>query len=139
MRALFVGSELSGGSIRRLLLADVGSDLFQFEPDGRYGVTASPEVLARKVAFLAAQASDGDRTLSFEKSDHRCHRVLGGNGDAYMHMVQHQMILDNLAFLLPGQRVEDRTQLPTRLPENGFPTPFGYENYVVLAVPFGMG
>src|SRR5437660_7597329 len=47
-----------------------------------------------------------------------------------MHMVQHQMILDNLAFLLPGQRVEDRTQLPTRLPENGFPTPFGYENYV---------
>ncbi len=42
------------------------------------------------------------------------------------------MTLDNLAFLLPGQRVEDRTQLPTRLPENGFPTPFGYENYVVL-------
>src|SRR2546422_7940834 len=29
---------------------------------------------------------------------------------------------DNLAFLLPGQRVEDHTQLPTRLPENGFPT-----------------
>jgi hypothetical protein len=56
-----------------------------------------------------------------------------------MHMVRHQMTLDNLAFLLPGQRVEDRTQLPTRLPENGFPTPFGYENYVVLAVPFGMG
>ena len=79
------------------------------------------------------------RTFPFEKSDHRCHRVLWGNGDAHMHMVRHQMALDNLAFLLPGQRVEDRTQLAACLPENGLPTPFGHENYVVLAVPFGMG
>jgi hypothetical protein len=56
-----------------------------------------------------------------------------------MHMVWHQMALDNLAFLLPGQRVEDRTQLPARLTENGLPTPFGHKNYVILAVPFGMG
>ena len=66
-------------------------------------------------------------------------RMFWGNGDAHMHMVRHQMALDNLTFFLPGQRVEDRTQLPARLPENGFPTPFGHENYVVLAVPFGMG
>ena len=91
-------------------------------------------MLARKVALLAAQASDGDRTLPFEKPDHRCHRLLGRNGDAHMHVVRHQMALDNLAFLLPGQRVEDRTQLPARLPENGLPTSFGHENYVVLAV-----
>ena len=44
------------------------------------------------------------------------------------------MTLDNLAFLLPGQRVEDRTQLPARLAEYGLPTPFGHENYVVLFV-----
>ena len=62
-----------------------------------------------------------------------------GGMAAHMHMVRHQMALDNLTFLLPSQRVEDRTQLPARLPENGFPTPFGHENYVVLAVPFGMG
>jgi hypothetical protein len=49
------------------------------------------------------------------------------------------MALDDLTFLLPGQRVEDHTQLPTRLLENGFPTPLGHKNYVVLAVPFGMG
>ena len=79
------------------------------------------------------------RTLPFEKPDHRCHWVFWGNGDAHMHMVRHQMTLDNLAFLLPGQRVEDRTQLPARLAENGLPTPFGHENYVILAVPFGMG
>ena len=63
----------------------------------------------------------------------------GGMAMHIMHMVRHQMALDNLAFLLPGQRVEDRTQLPARLPENGLPAPFGHKNYVVLAVPFGMG
>ena len=66
-------------------------------------------------------------------------RVFGGNGDARMHMVRHQMTLDNLAFFLPGQRVKDRTQLPARLAENGLPTPLGHENYVMLAVPFGIG
>ena len=60
-------------------------------------------------------------------------------GGMAMHMVRHQMALDNLAFLLPGQRVENRTQLPARLPEDGLPTPLGHENYVVLAVPFRMG
>ena len=30
-----------------------------------------------------------------------------GEWDAHMHVVRHQMTLDNLAFFLPGQRVED--------------------------------
>jgi hypothetical protein len=51
-----------------------------------------------------------------------------------MHMIRHQMALDNLTLLLPGQRVEDRTQLPACLPENGLSAPFGHKNYVVLAV-----
>jgi hypothetical protein len=53
-----------------------------------------------------------------------------------MHMVRHQMALDNLTLHLPGQRVEDRTQVAARLPENGLSAPFGHKNYVVLAVPF---
>ena len=56
-----------------------------------------------------------------------------------MHMVRHQMTLQNLAFFLPRQCVEDRTPLLPRLAKNGFPTPLGHENYMVLAVPFGMG
>src|SRR2546426_5472954 len=126
-------SELSGCSIRRLLLADVCSDLFQFEPDGRYCVIASPEMLARKVALLAAQASDGDRTLPFEKSDHRCHRVFGGNGDAHMHVIRHQMTLDNLAFLFAGPARGRSHPIAGALgTENGLPTPFGHENYWYL-------
>ena len=67
LRAYFLTSEASVVAIRGLLLADVLTDLLQFEPDGRYGVTASPEMLAGKIAFLAAQASYGDRTLPLEE------------------------------------------------------------------------
>jgi hypothetical protein len=42
-----------------------------------------------------------------------------------MHMVRHQMTFDNLTFLLPGQRAQDRTQLPARLPENSLPGRLG--------------
>jgi len=56
-------------------------------------------------------------------------------------MVWHQVPLNNLALLLLRQRMKDRTQLLTSLPEDGFPPSFGHEYYVVLAVPFlnGMG
>src|ERR1700733_6496570 len=64
MRALSVGSELSG-IIRGILLADVCADLLQLEPDGRYWVTASPEMLAREVSLFTGQAGDCDSTLHF--------------------------------------------------------------------------
>ena len=63
----------------------------------------------------------------------------GGMAMHICNMVRHQMALDDLTFLLPGQRVEDRTQLSARLPENRLPPRFRHENYVVLAVPLGMG
>ena len=50
-----VDSELSACSIRRVLLADVTADLFQFEPDGGYRITAGPEVFAGEVSFLATE------------------------------------------------------------------------------------
>ena len=78
-------------------------------------------MLAGKIAFLAAQASYGDRTLPLEEPDHGCHGVFWRNYDTHMHMVWHQMTLDNLALLLPGQSVEDRTQLLARRPENRLP------------------
>jgi SRSO17 transposase len=46
LRALLADSKLSDCSIRRFLLADVCADLFQFEPDGGYRVTAGPEMFA---------------------------------------------------------------------------------------------
>jgi hypothetical protein len=54
-------------------------------------------------------------------------------------MVWHQMSLNNLALLLPSQRVENRTQLSADLAEDDLPPSFGHEHNVVLAVPFRMG
>jgi hypothetical protein len=56
-----------------------------------------------------------------------------------VYMVWHQMPFENLAFLLPRQRVEDRTQLLTGLAEDDLPPPLGHEYHVILAVPFRMG
>jgi hypothetical protein len=53
--------------------------------------------------------------LPFQKPDHRSHRVLGGNRDTHVYMVRHQVPLQNLALFLPGQSVEDFSQVPTRL------------------------
>src|SRR6266851_2469604 len=89
LRASLVGSELTGCSIRCVLFADVGAYMLQFEPDGRYCVTAGPEVLAGEVSFFTAQASDRDGALPFQKADHRCHRVLGWNRYAHMDVIRH--------------------------------------------------
>jgi hypothetical protein len=53
-------------------------------------------MFARKIPLLAAQPGDGNRTLPFEKPDHRSHRMLRRNRDAHMHMVRHQMPFHSL-------------------------------------------
>src|SRR5438132_10093671 len=126
-RAFVNGSELSAVTIRAVLLADIAADLFQLKPDGRNGIAPGPEMLAREIPFLAAQPGNRNGALPFEKPDHRSHRVLGGNGDAHVHMVRHQMPFENLAFLLPRQPMENLSQMSACLTEDGFPPPFGHE------------
>ena len=94
-------SELSAASIRFFLFADVLADLFQLEPDRGDSVTAGPEMLAREVPLFPAQSGYGDGALPFQKSDHRSDRMLGGNGDTHMHVIRHQMTIENLALFLP--------------------------------------
>jgi hypothetical protein len=131
-----VGSELGACSIRYILVADVLADLVEFESDSRYRVAARPEMLAYEVPLLSAQPGDGNRALAFQKPDHRGHRMFLGYRDAHMHMVRHQVAFDNLALLLPGQSVEDRPQLTTRVPKDGFPAPLRLGHNMILAVPF---
>src|SRR5437899_1612491 len=110
-RAFVNASELSAGSIRVLLFADVLADLLQFKPDRGDGIATGPEMLAREIPLLAAQPGNSDSALPFQKPDHRRDRVLGGNRDTYVHVVWQQAPFDNLAFFLPGQRVENLSQL----------------------------
>jgi hypothetical protein len=92
-------------------------------------------MLAREVPLLAAQSGYGDGALPFQKSDHRRDRMLGGNRDAPMHVIRHHMAIQNLALFLPGQRVEDFSQLPTRLSKQHLAPSLGDEHDMVFAVP----
>src|SRR5499425_3408893 len=93
-------------------------------PPRGHCVTTGPEVLTREITLPAAQAGHRDRALPLEKADHRGHRVLRGNSDAHMHMVRHQVPFDDLALFLTCQRMEDFSQLPTRLTKEHFATSF---------------
>src|SRR5271157_4370574 len=95
-------SKRSAGSIRFFLFADVLADLLQLEPDRGYGVSTSPEMLAREVSLFATPSGYSDRALPFRKPDPRSHRVPGGNRDTPMDVVRHPMSIQNLALFLPG-------------------------------------
>jgi hypothetical protein len=121
------------GPVQNCLLADVLSDLLQFRtrrsiPCNRW----AERLLAGKVAFLDAQASDGDCALAFQEADHR--------RDAHMHMVRHQMPFKNLAFLLPRANPwKIWPKLTACLPEDCFLPPFWHEHRMVLASPIWNG
>ena len=138
-RAFANGSELPTCSIRVVLLADVLADLLQFKADRGDGVATGPEMLARKIPLFAAQPGNGDRALPFQEPDHRSDWMLRGNRDTHVHMVRHEVPLHNLAFFLPGQSVENLSQMSARLPEDRLTPPLGHKHNMVLAVPFRMG
>src|SRR5215468_2555193 len=99
--------EAAAVTIRGLLLADVFADLLQLEAHGGHGVPTGPKVLTREIPLLAAQAGHRYGALPFQKPDHRSDRILRRNRDAHVHVVRQQVSLDDLALLLPRQRVED--------------------------------
>jgi hypothetical protein len=92
-------------------------------------------MLAREISLFAAQSGYRYRALPFQKPNGRRHRVLGGDGDAHVHMVRHQMALQDLAFLLPGQGMEDFSQAPPRLTKQYLAPSLGNEHHMVFAVP----
>ena len=130
-----MGSKLSAAPIRFFLFADVLADLLQFEPDRGHGVTTDPEMFPGEVSLLAAQAGYGDGALPFQKPDYRSHRVLGGNRDTHMDVVRHQMSIQNPALFLPGQSVEDFSQVSARLSKQHLAPSLGNEHDMVFAVP----
>jgi hypothetical protein len=128
-------SELSAVPIRFFLFAEVLADLRQLETNRGHGVTTGPERFSREVSLFAAPSGYGDGALPFEKPDHRSHRVLGGNRDTPIHVIRHQMAIQNLALFLPGQSVEDFSQVSTRLSKQHLAPSLGNEHDMVFAVP----
>ena len=126
LRALFYASELSA-TIRGVLLADVLANLLQLEPYRGHCVAASPEVFAGEVPLLSAKPCNCNCALSFQETNHGSNGVFGRDRDGHVHVVHHQMPLQDLAFLLFRQRMENWTQLTPDIPEDRFPPSFGHE------------
>ena len=132
---MVMDSKLSAGSLRFFLFADVLADLLQLEPDGGYGITPRPEMLAGEISLFTAQPSYGDGTLALEKPDHRGPRVLRRNRYTHMHRVRHQVPIQNLALLLPGPSVEYFSPWPTGFSKQYLAPSLGNEHDMVFAVP----
>src|SRR5215468_6673033 len=122
-----------------ILVTDRRFDLFQLKANRGDRIATRPKVLAREIAIMAPKlAGDGNRTFAREKPNDRCHRMLGRDLDAPMHMIWHHMSLDDAAFLLAGQLMKDWPELTTNLPKQLLPATFGYKDNMVLAMPARM-
>ena len=88
--------------------------------------------------FSSKLQGNGDGTLAFQKTNNRGHRKLGGNLYAHMGMIQHQLSLQNTAFFLTGQLMEDGAKLLADLAKNLFPTPLWDKQNMILPIRFRM-
>ncbi|CAB1369860.1 protein of unknown function [Denitratisoma oestradiolicum] len=96
-----------------LLVSDIPPNHLFISPNRRYKIPSRPKVLTNKVALtLPIHSSYVDRTLSFYVSHHLRHRILRRYRNQHVHMVCHQVPLQNLALLA-------LRQLPKRLPKVG--------------------
>lgn len=125
--------------IRTVLVADVTTNLFFVESNGRDRVSTRPEMFSGEVPFFALHSSNGYRALALDESNHRSDCVLEQGGDAHMHVIWHQMTFNDLAFFLPGQCVKDRAKLPVYFPIKSLAAIFGDENNMIFAIPLRVG
>jgi len=102
------------------------------EPDGGHRVAVSPEVLSEEVPLLAAQPGNRDGALPLQKSITKETGYLGGFA---IHMVWHQVPLNDWTLFLLGQRMENRPELLADRAEDGFPRPLRDEHDLIFAVP----
>jgi hypothetical protein len=56
-----------------------------------------------------------------------------------MDMVRHEVPFNNPTFFLPSPLMKDGPECLTNMPTQGFTTPFGHEDDMILAISPGMG
>ena len=102
-------------------------------------VTPSPEVLTDEIPLLShKKPRDHDRALAFQIPHHIGYRILRRYSQAHMHMIRPQMPLDNFRLFMSSQFVKHLAEHFPDLTIDHFLSPFGNENNVIFAIPFGM-
>jgi hypothetical protein len=96
-------------------------------------------MLAPEILLSPTQSGNSDGTLPFQEPDHRSHRILGGNGQADVHMVRLQMPFDDLALLLPGQGMENLPQLAADSSKQHLPPSLAAVSFSEIGLGFKKG
>ena len=125
--------ELSA-TIRGILLADVLSNLLQFGPYRGHRVAAGPEVFAGEIPLLSGKAVLW-QSRSFP-SGIQSRKAPGAWAGSRCTCAHDPALSAPPRSSIPSvsQRMENRFQLTADIPEDRFPSPFGNEHHMVLAV-----
>ena len=101
-----------------------------------YIVTTGPEMLPGKIPVPPEIIPrNPDRALAFDVSHDLRDAVLRRNSDQHVHMVHHDMPLENPAFLLGGEFAEPFAEYLPQVVHYRFLPVFGDEYHMVLAFP----
>jgi hypothetical protein len=94
-------------------------------------------VLSHKIPLpLSVHPRQMDRALTFDKSHHLRHRVLGWNRDHHVHVIRQKMTLLDPALLLLGQLPEHLPEMRPQLRIQRLSPALRNEHDVVFALPF---
>ncbi len=109
------------------------------ETDGGDVIAAGPEVLAGEIAASPTVFScDLDGAFALEVAHDVGNGVLRRDAEAHVDVIWHEMPLDDLRFLVPGEFVQDFAEMPSKRAENALLPPFRDKNHMIFAVPSGM-
>ena len=114
--------------------------MLQLTTNGGACIAPRPKMFARAVAIASRNLSGhGDSTLTFKRAAHQGASIRGRYLKTDVALVGHQMPCTAPTFFLPSPFMPDGPECLTHLPTQGFTTPLGDADDMILAMPPGMG
>ena len=132
--------ELVEALVLRLLPPDILPNGGLVSAHGGDVVASRPKVLTREV-LPPPEVGPGnvDGALPLDVPEDLRHRILRGNGEQHVDMVQLEMALLHHALALLGQFAQHRAEVLAQLGVQGLAAVLGNPDNMVLALPLGVG
>ena len=122
-----------------LLVADIGPYRLLVAPHRIDEVPSGPEVLSDEVALpFSVDTGEMDRALALDESNHLRHCILRRDQHQHVHVIGHQVPLQDPRLLLKRQLVEHLAEVPSQLQIQRLSSTLRDEDDVIFAVPSGV-
>src|SRR5215216_6791432 len=117
-----------------LLVTNICAHVLQLKAHCRDGIPSCPAVFARAVALSATKlTSHSDGTFAFQQAEPRRYCMLGGDLDAYGHMIRPHVAFNAATFLLTSQLMDDGAEGLPNIPLQAFSSPLGHKHDMIRA------